>query len=286
MVSPEFALPADQSENDPHPVSRGSKIQLGFLGIDSLYLVLEYPYLDVFNRWSVLVPDTTDPRLHDGIPFDDFLVRRGGLGYRLSIWEGDARLFITNRVTEQLKATSSTKQGMGVMLQLGPKWLLQYGDFLSPETLSRNIHAQFAVFGVQSPEQFPCRLNRMDITADVLGLNVADLSMDEWRDNWVGFASPRDFHIAHETRRLEGLSVGSSEGVVRFKIYDKVAESKKRKTSGFWRSVWGEDETEDISVARFEWSIKCYAGRFGNIRYLSDFTFDGFLKLLNYVSLT
>jgi hypothetical protein len=280
-----FGSPCDQQHEDPRSVSRGSKLQTAFLGIDSLYLVLEYPHLDVYNKWASVINDAGNPRLNEGIPFDDYLIRKGANGYKLSVWDGDARLYITDRVADKLQNTSSSNQGMGVMLQLGPKWLRQHGDIVSPSALEKDALAQFRLFGVNTPEKYPVRINRLDVTVDVLGLNVADFSSDEWLADWVGFACPRDFYVSHETRKLEGLSVGSSEGKVRFKVYDKVAETQSRGTAGFWRSVWGVDENEEISVARFEWSIKCYAGHFGGMRYLAEFSFENFLKLLNYASL-
>ncbi|MBZ0284286.1 MAG: hypothetical protein K8L97_26340 [Anaerolineae bacterium] len=285
MVTSESASSDAQSPDNPRPVSRGLKLQLAFLGIDSLYLILEYPHLDVYTRWASIIRDEGNPRLHEGVPFEDFLLRRGGLGYKFSIWDGDARLFITDRVTDRLKDTASAGQGMGVMLQLGPKWLCQYGDVISPQKLTEHVLAQLIVFGVSNPEKYPIRINRMDITADVLGLPVASFSIDEWRNQWVGYAVQKHFHISARTGQLEGLSIGSSEGAVRFKVYDKVAESIGRGTSGFWRSVWGVGEQDEIAVARFEWTIKCYAGRYAGIRYLSQLTFEGFLQLLNYASL-
>jgi hypothetical protein len=174
--------------------------------------------------------------------------------------------------------------GMGVMLQLGPKWLRQYGDIVTPKALEENVFRQLAAFRVSNPNYYPIRLNRIDITHDVRGLRVADFSPEMWCERWVGHAFPRDFYYSPDTRQLEGLSVGSSEGIVRFKVYDKVAESQTRGTSAFWRSVWGVDKGETVDIARFEWSIKAYEGRFIGIRYLSEFTYEDFLQLLNYIS--
>lgn len=137
--------------------------------------------------------------------------------------------------------------------------------------------------GLKEPERYPIRLNRVDINIDVLGLKVSDFSTDEWRQGWVGFAKKMHFHTAARTRDLQGLSIGSSEGAVRFKIYDKVLESTERGTSRFWRSVWGVAEDAGIDVARFEWSIKCYEANFHNIQYLANFTEENLRRLLNYV---
>ncbi len=279
------AIPVgDENDDTSRPVSRDVKLQSVFLGLDSLYIVLEYPHSNVFDFWSTHITDFHDPRLYEGIPFEDFLIRRGGLGYKLSVWDGDARLYLTDRVGDNLKGSDSDGQGMGVMLQLGPKWLHLFGDILSARRLQNNIFAQLIAFGVQSPENFPVRLNRIDIALDVLGLRVIDQKIDEWRDQWVGRAQQKHFYDSR-SGKLEGFAVGSSSGAIRFKVYDKVAESKKRGTSRFWRSAWGVSEDEDIAVARFEWTIKAYGGRFKGMRYLSDFSFHGFMDLLNYASL-
>lgn len=204
----------------PRPVSRGVNIQVGFIGIDSLYLVLEYPHQDVFERYLQAIPDRFDRRLNEGIPYeDDFLIRRGALGYGLSVWHGDARLFLTDRVEDVLSGTAAAGQGMGAMLQLGPKWLRLYGEVIDG-ALSRNIHAQFAVFGIADSERYPVRLNRIDMTLDLVGIDVGSFSFDEWNENWVGRAKKKDFHVSSKTGRLQGLSIRSSEGAVRFKVYD------------------------------------------------------------------
>lgn len=281
----DFASVADsQPAIDPHSVSRGSKIHLSALGIDSLYLVVEYPHSDVFDWWSSSIKDFQDPKLHEGIPFDDMVIRVGGNGYKLSVWDGNTRLYITNRVNDNLKDTQRANQGMGVMLQLSPQWLWHYGDILDPQGLREAIYAQLRLFGVGQPEAYPIRLNRLDVAVDVLGLHLSDFSLDEWIHGWTGYAKIKSNHFSSITGQLEGLTIGSSEGAVRFKVYNKAAESNEKGTSRFWRSVWGVGEEDEISVARFEWSIRCYAARFVKMRYLSDFTFEGFLKLLVYVS--
>ncbi len=286
MVTSEFALPSVQSLENPRPVSRGSNIQLGFLGIDSMYVVLEYPHTDIFLWWFSLVPKINDSRLYSGIPYEDFLIKIGGNGYKISVWDGDARLFLTDRVNDQLRHSTSAGQGMGVMLQVGPKWLRRFGDIAIPQKLIGNVFAQLKRFGIEEPLRYPARLNRIDINLDVLGLNVADFSIDEWRNNWVGHARQKNFHDSSLTGQLEGFSIGSSEGAIRFKVYDKVAESRAKGTYQFWQSVWGILGDYDTAVARFEWSIRPYSAQFVGMQYLTDLRFEGFVELLNYASLS
>lgn len=171
------------------------------------------------------------------------------------------------------------------MLQLGPKWLRRYAADISFPRLISNVLAQAAVFGVRNPAEHRARLNHIDIALDVVGLPVAGFSIDQWRNRWVGYAQQKNFHDAPVTGALTGLSIGSSTGSVRFKVYDKVLESIKTGSSAFWRSVWNVPDSEEVSVARFEWSIRPYAGKFSNVRYLSDLTLVTFMELLNYASL-
>lgn len=269
----------------PRPVSRGVKHQLVNLGLDSLYLVVEYPWADVFARWAQGAGDLSTPRLYEGIVWQGMVLKRGAQGYKLSVWDGDARLFLTDRVDERLAQTRAQGQGMGVMLQLGPKWLRLYGEPFAPNTLRRNVHGQLMLFGLSEPERYPIRINRLDIALDVLGLDMATFSLDEWQHQWVGYAKPRHFHLARRTGALSGLTVGTRKGNVCLTVYDKVAESQADGDSRFWRSVWGVADEAEVVVTRFEWSFRPYQARFAGLRYLAEYTFEGFLGLLNYATL-
>lgn len=270
----------------PRPVSRGVNLHSAFLGMDSLYLVLEYPDRDVFDYWSSLIEDLDIDQFRDGIPVGRFLIRRGAIGYKLSVWDGDARMFITDRVDNALQKTGSAGQGMGIMLQLGPLWLCRYGDILSPDELRENVFAQLRKFRVPYPDRYPIRINRLDIALDVVGLPVVDISIDEWRRGWVGYAQRKFFYDSSQTGLLEGFAIGSSSGAVRFKVYDKLSQSASVKRLNFWLSVWKLPPDGTLSaVTRFEWSTKPYGARFVRLGYLNEFTPLGFMDLLNYVSL-
>lgn len=272
--------------SNPRTVSRGLKLQNVFLGVDSLYLVIEYPHIDVFHHWTKNIRDLQDKRLFDGIPNGDMLLRRGGLGYKLSVWKGDSRLFITDRVDDSLVNTGSAGQGMGLMLQLGSKWLRQFADFTSYETLSASIYPLLSEFHVENAEKYPIRINRIDVALDVGSLPVALFSVDEWRHGWVGRASGKHFYDDSSTGNLSGLAIGSSQGAVRFKVYDKLLESQKSNDFMFWLSVWEVDfsELDYPAIARFEWTIKPHGAKFIGMQYLTDYSFDGLKELINYVT--
>ncbi|QPC82065.1 hypothetical protein G4Y79_20630 [Phototrophicus methaneseepsis] len=276
--------------DNPRTVSRGLKVQPLHIGLDSLYLLIEYPHIDLFHYWKSTTSQASSLRLRNGIVHEDFVIRGGVLGYKLTIWDGDARLLITDRVEETLIATHHAGEGMGAMLQLGPKWLMKHGNFSSSNELITNIHVQLKKFKISSPQDYPIRINRIDIALDVFGLAVKDFIIDEWRHGWVGRASGKHFYDENEAGNLSGFSVGSSEGAVRFKVYDKVLESKKKETFGFWASVWNWEilkdnaqVTNELNIARFEWSIKPFSAKFTSFQYLSDYSFDGLKQIMNYV---
>jgi hypothetical protein len=288
----EGAKPVINNDTDnPRTVSRGLKLQNVFLGVDSLYLVIEYPHADIYEYWAAAVTSLADARLYQGVPHGNMLVRRGALGYKLSVWSGDSRLFITDRVNDKLIDSYEAGQGMGLMLQLGTKWLQTHADFTSYDALAAPIFALLREFKLEKPENYPLRINRLDVALDVAGLAVADFSVDEWREGWVGRASGKHFYDDNKTGKLSGLAIGSSEGAVRFKVYDKFLEASKTHDLYFWLSVWLENgldyaSLDGAAVARFEWSFKPHEAKFVNMRYLSDYTFDKLKELLNYVTLS
>jgi hypothetical protein len=279
-----ISMAGERPAQNSRTVSRELKLQAGFLGIDSMYVVMEYPKTDVYEFWSSEISDFHDPRLHEGIPFSGALLRRGAHGYKLAVWDGDARLFVTDRVNDVLEGTPHEGHGMGLMLQLGPKWLVKYGNVHNIDYFQDSILAQFAAFAVARATRYPIRLNRIDIALDVVGLDITSLSIEEWINQWVGYAPLRDVHYAPKSGQLQGFSIGSSSGAIRFKAYDKVAQSIKIGASGFWRSVWRLDASESVPVTRFEWSCRPYAAKFANFQYMSDLKTERIFELMNYAS--
>ena len=88
--------------------------------LDTLYLHIKYPYRDVFDIWYVYAKHC-DPRiLKEGYVVEDFVIRNGASGYKVSIWKHDARIYLTDQVDE----ICGDGQGMGVWIQLGPKFLI------------------------------------------------------------------------------------------------------------------------------------------------------------------
>ena len=168
-------------------------------------------------------------------------------------------------------------------------WLRQHGDE-GADKLVAAIYKQLRAFGLQDPENYPLRLNRIDATADVVGLPIKEFSADFWQRSWVGRARSKSFHVDPKTGCFSGLTVGTSDGAVRFKAYDKILRSIQTRSLQFWYSVWNIspemlDDVDELFVTRFEWTFFSHRGKFTGMQYLSEFTDDGVRGLLNYATL-
>jgi hypothetical protein len=104
--------------------------------------------------------------------------------------------------------------------------------------LYESILAQLAAFGMYNPNLYPIRINRADVTLDLIGLDLASLPVEKWHDCWVGKSRPRALYYASNSGQVEGFTVGTSAGKVAFRMYDKVFESAHKNKLDFWRSVW------------------------------------------------
>ena len=281
MVSGSSTGSESGGSETPRTVLRGVNHLLVNLWLDSLYLVVEYPHADVFQAWSLGASDLSKPELYAGIPYAGMVLKRGANGYKLAVWDEDARVFLTDRVADRLTGSGAAGQGMGIMLQLGPKWLRRFGNPADAQALKDNVWAQLVCFGIAEPDKYPMRVNRLDIALDVLGLDMASFSVDEWRRQWVGYGKPRTFHLSRRTGDLTGITIGSRKGNVCLTLYDKVTESQQDGDVAFWRSVWGVGEDDAIAVTRFEWSFRPHQANFPKMAYLAEYSFAGFLGLLN-----
>jgi hypothetical protein len=110
----------------PHPVTRGRNVQKeimnGIIHLDTLYLIVKYPYLDVFKKWFQQIEGIDYRMLKEGIASGDFVIRNGSSCYKYSLWQHDARIFLTDQVDEKV----GDGNGSGVWVQLGPKFIIQH----------------------------------------------------------------------------------------------------------------------------------------------------------------
>lgn len=243
---------------------------IGQVIIDTMYLTVKYPKSDVFEKWDYYTNGVDRRKLREGLPVREFLVRTGGSGYKISVWKHDARVFLTDDVDEK----RGDGNGMGIWVQLGPKFLIMNG-----RNLHRAVRWLLRDIGVKG--EHPTRISRIDIAMDLFGESMQEQNLEEWRNNWVGRSKVSKAFFNSRTGALETICIGSRESAVYLRIYDKRAQAIQDKDLPFWIDVWGGVDDE---VTRIEWEVKPKDGNFDN--YLSDFSkFDGFSarELLNYL---
>ncbi len=208
-------------------------------------------------------------RLKEGIPVGNFVVRNGTQGYKVSVWQHDARVFLTDQVDAKL----GEDKGMGIWVQLGPKFIIQH---------TNNLHlaVKELLEGIGISGDYPINITRIDIAVDLPGVSMKDQDLNIWRFGWVGRSKLSAVYFNSRSGELETINIGSRQSAVFLRIYNKFAQAVKEGDIDYWWDVWGENLGE---VTRVEWEIKPNEGGFV---YERDFnTFNGFsvVELLNYL---
>lgn len=243
----------------------------GIVSLDTLNLNVKYPKSDVFRRWKVFAEGVDKHKLKQGISADGFVVRTGGSGYPLSVWQHDARAFLTDETDEK----RGEGHGMGIQLQLGPKYILEH---------IRDLQSAVAQFlsDIGIRESWLINVTRLDLAIDVFNVAMTDQKLADWQSNWVGRSKVSRVIFNSRTGELETIYIGSRKSAIFLRIYDKVAQAIAEGDLVYWLDVW-KDQYLD-TVTRVEWEIKPKAGNFS--KDLIDFKeFNGFSRreLLNYL---
>lgn len=241
-----------------------------FITLDTFYLHVKYPYRDVFDRWFSPVANLDYRILKQGQLVDDFVVRNGSSGYKVSVWDHDARAYLSEQVDEKC----GEGKGMGVWIQLGPKFLIEHSD---------NLHQavkEFA-YSIGILKDYPISISRIDIAIDLLNVSMADQNVNTWSQNWVGRSKLSGVFYNSRTGILETLYIGSRKSPVFLRLYDKVAQSIAEGDIEYWKDVWKGFEG---AVTRVEWEIKPKDGNFsGDLKDFSLFNGFSIRELLNYL---
>ena len=241
-----------------------------YITIDTLYLHLKYPKRDVFDHWYKPVQYTDTRVLKNGCVVDNLVVKTGSSGYKISIWDHDARIYLTDQVDEKC----GEGNGMGAWIQLGPKFIIQHlGD------LQGAVNRFIRSIGII--REYPLSITRIDIAVDLIGVSMRDQSINKWSEDWVGRSKLSGTHFNSRSGWLETIYIGSRYSPVFLRIYDKVAQATKEGDFLYWFDVWN---VNDKPVTRVEWEVKPKKGNFSND--LIDFSlFNGFSvrELLNYL---
>ena len=242
----------------------------GFFSVDTLYFTVKYPHADIFNKWNLYVEGVDHRKLKQGIPVNDFLITTGASGYKISLRRHDARVFLTPDVDDK----RGEGKGMGIWVQLGPKYLAENFN-----RLQSSVWSLLREIGLKG--KYPTRITRVDLALDLFGVSMQEQNLDDWKQGWVGRSKVSAQYFNSRTGDLETINIGSRKSSVFLRVYDKIAQSIKDDDLFFWFEVW---KQKPEKVTRIEWEVKPNKGNFDNT--VLDFsTFAGFTayELMNYL---
>jgi len=241
------------------------------VSVDTIYINVKYPRKDVFERWSRVIYGCDSRRLKDGVPEGNFVVRGGSTGYKVSVWSHDIRAFLTDEVDE----LRGEDLGMGIWIQIGPKYLLDHPPGVNLREAIRSFLRGIGVRG-----DWPIRITRIDVALDLFGLELAHEDIELWRNGWVGRAGISSIYFNSRTRKIETINIGSRKSAVYLRIYDKVAQAEAEGDIEYWRDVWNGFPGP---VTRVEWEIKPNKGGFEEFEDFNKLCEWQIVKLLNYL---
>ena len=221
-----------------------------FIHIDSIYLNVKYPRSDVYQYWAKFIEGVDHRELKQGINAEGFVIRTGASGYKFSVWRGDIRAFLTPE-TDELRGKDN---GMGIWLQLGPKFIIANGWDIQAGVLEFLYE-----LGVEGPH--PITMTRIDLAVDVFNLHIESITIEEIRNNWVGRSTLGNIRLDKKTKKITGYEIGSRKSAVYFRIYDKKLQAIETNEIEYWYDVWGRPASY---VTRFEWQIAPKKGNFPN----------------------
>jgi hypothetical protein len=243
----------------------------GVIHLDTLYLVIKYPHLDIFENWYRYAMNVDHRKLKEGIVVGDFVVKGGASAYKFSLWQHDARVFLTDQVDDKI----GEGKGAGIWVQLGPKFLIHH-----IYNLHNAVSELISAIGVK--RQYPISISRLDLAMDIFDVEMQAQDLNFWRCGWVGRSKVSGIHFSSRTGALETINIGSRKSSIYLRIYDKIAEATKKGDLEYWVDIWKGFEGP---VARIEWEVKPRKGNFG--KDLQDFYLftPGFsvIELWNYL---
>ncbi|MFV2045258.1 MAG: hypothetical protein ACC700_18750 [Anaerolineales bacterium] len=243
----------------------------GWVGLDSLYLNVKYPKTDVFDRWFQVGKSARYRELSRGIAIGDLVLRGGAGGYRLSVWRGDARAYLTDQVDQVV----GEGRGMGIWMQLGPKFLISHWA-----DLHSAVRKWLLLIGVHG--KWPIGVTRLDLAVDLPGLQIGESDLELFRNGWVGRSRMSSAFFDPESGELQSIYIGSRRSAVMLRIYDKVAQSESEGDLQYWREIWGGHAG---AVTRVEWEVKPKRGGFEDLVDFKEVA-EGSLKAFGIYLLT
>jgi len=238
-----------------------------YVSIDTMHITVRYPFVDVFRKYAHLIEGVSSRERIEGISFGEYLIRGGGNGYKVSVWCGDARAYLTDEVDSK----RGDGKGMGIHLQLGPKFLRKYKDDLYKAVIHflRNL-------GIR--KEYPMRISRIDLAVDLVGISLNEVKVLDWQEGWVGHSSKFSFYT--ERRNMETINIGSRISTIYLRIYDKKLQARSEGDLDYWQAVWGDTQAP---VTRVEWEVKTIAACFLALEDFKEFDGVRLRQLANYL---
>lgn len=258
-----------------HPVTRVCNVHKdknmnGVIHLDTLYLLIKYPHEDIFKRWYNIIKDADYQLLKLGFPVEKFLIRNGASCYKVSLWQHDARIYLTDQVDDKL----GEGKGAGIWVQLGPKFLIHHITHLQ-----RAVSELLADAGLIG--EYTIKINRLDVAIDIFGVSMKDQDLNLWRYGWVGRSKVSSNFFNSRTGALETINIGSRGSSVYLRIYDKLAQAIQEGDIEYWLDIWKDNPS---AVTRVEWELKPKQGGFPmdlqDFSLLNGFSIRELLKYL------
>jgi hypothetical protein len=240
----------------------------GWVTLDTIHLSVKYPKADAYRRWARVGDKLSHRERRAGVVEGDCVVKGGACGYKVSVWQKDARAYLTDQVGELVG-----DGGMGVWVQLGPKFLIA-----NISRLGDGVAEFLRSVGVSGSWQ--TKITRLDLAVDVAGVRLDDIPLQRWRDDWVGWSRMSSMHFNSETGPLETVYIGKRGSPIFLRIYDKVVEAEKDGDLEWWRAVW---EGFDGPVWRVEWETRLGDAGFVSIGDLDSYDQEELKALANYL---
>ena len=242
----------------------------GFVAIDTLYLHMKYPKRDIYDMYHQPVEGVDTRILKTGFVYGDFVIKGGGSGYKVSVWQHDARVFLTDQVDEKC----GEGEGMGIWIQLGPKFLIHNMNDLKSEII-------YFLIDIGIKDFFPISVTRLDLAIDCLGLAMVNQNENFWKNGWVGRSQLSKVIYNSRSSNLESIYIGSRQSPIYLRIYDKVAQSIADGDYLYWLDVWKNFEGP---VTRIEWEVKPKKGNFPErLTDFDKFNYEAVRELLVYL---
>jgi len=222
----------------------------GKILIDTLHISYRYPKSDAFKRWSKPTGGMDPGILRTGVAEGNFVIRSGANGYAISLWQHDARIYLTPE-TDDFRGED---KGMGILIQLGPKFLIEHTNNL--QTAVKNLLLDAYIRG-----DYEMRITRLDMALDLFGVSMKDQNLSLWAAGWVGRSKVSSHYFNSRTGDLETITIGSRKSSIYVRVYDKIAQATAEGDIMYWLDVW---KRTDTNVTRIEWEVKPRAGNFGD----------------------